>query len=84
MMVIEQLEVPIVQAPLAGGPSTVELAVAAAFRLGITQQEVVEELSRALGIVRSVLEYSQSMPRSRLAALGRTFWARLPQWWLTT
>src|SRR2546423_5585519 len=28
MMVIEQLEVPIVQAPLAGGPSTVELAVA--------------------------------------------------------
>ena len=28
MMVIEQLEVPLVQAPLAGGPSTVELAVA--------------------------------------------------------
>ena len=41
---------------------TVEPAVAALLRLGITQHEVIEHLSRALGIVRCVLDYQQSIP----------------------
>ena len=58
---------------------TVEPAVAALLRLGITQHEVVEHLSRALGIVRCVLDYQQSIPRHQLAALSRRFWIRLRQ-----
>jgi N12 class adenine-specific DNA methylase/trans-aconitate methyltransferase len=58
---------------------SVEPAVAALLRLGITQQEVVEHLSRALGIVRCVLDYQQSIPRHQLAVLGRTLWTRIGQ-----
>src|SRR5438552_4086465 len=58
---------------------TVEPAVAALLRLGITQQEFIEDVSRALGMVRCVLDYRQPIARQQLAALGRTFWARLPQ-----
>jgi len=53
---------------------TVEPAVIALLRLGITQEEVVEHLSRVLGIVRCVLDYQQSIPRQKLAALSRRFW----------
>src|SRR5438552_12519433 len=57
---------------------TVEPAVAALLRLGITQQEFIEDVSRALGMVRCVLDYRQPIARQQLAALGRTFWTRLP------
>src|SRR5437762_7265055 len=57
----------------------VEPAVDALLRLGITQHEVVEHLSRALGIVRCVLDYHQSIPRSQLAVLGRSLWKRIAQ-----
>ena len=57
----------------------VEPAVAALLRLGITQQDVIEHLSRALGIVRCVLDYQQTIPRQTLADIGRDLWKRLPQ-----
>ena len=56
---------------------TVEPAVTAILRLGITQQEVVEDLSRVLGIVRCVLDFHQSIPREKLTGLRRTLWSRL-------
>ena len=58
---------------------SVEPAVASLLRLGITQQEVVEHLSRALGIVRCVLDYQQSIPRHQLAVLGRSLWTKIAQ-----
>ena len=57
----------------------VEPAVATILRLGINQEEVVENLSRALGIVKCVLDYRQSIARQKLAELGRTFWTKLTQ-----
>ena len=58
---------------------TVEPAVAALLGLGIIQQEVIEHVSRALGIVRCVLDYQQPIPRRDLAAVARALWSRLPQ-----
>ncbi len=58
---------------------TVEPALGALLQLGITQDEVVENLSRALGIVRCVLDYRQSIPRRTLTVLGRTLWARIAE-----
>lgn len=55
----------------------VEPALAALLQLGITQEEVVDHLIRALGIVRCVLDYRQPIPRQKLATLGRSLWARI-------
>ena len=57
---------------------TVEPAIHSLLRLGIMQEEFVDHVSRALGIVRCVLDHEQSIPRSKLAALGRSLWARAP------
>jgi len=57
----------------------IEPSVAALLRLGLTQQEVIEDLSRALGIIRCVLDYQQPIARSHLAELGRRLWRRLPE-----
>src|SRR4051794_2348676 len=57
---------------------TVEPAIVTILQLGITQEEVIDDLSRALGIVRCVLDHRQTIPRRKLAALGRTLWTRMP------
>ena len=57
---------------------TVEPAINSLLRLGIVQEEFVEHVSRALGIVRCVVDHQQSIPRKKLAALGRSLWARVP------
>jgi len=57
---------------------TVEPAINSLLRLGIVQEEFVEHVSRALGIVRCVVDHQQAIPRKKLAALGRSLWARVP------
>jgi N12 class adenine-specific DNA methylase len=57
---------------------TVEPAINSLLRLGIMQEEFVEHVSRALGIVRCVIDHRQSIPRKKLAAIGRSLWARVP------
>jgi hypothetical protein len=57
---------------------TVEPAIHALLRLGIMQEEFIDHVSRALGIVRCVLDHEQQIPRKKLATLGRSLWARMP------
>jgi hypothetical protein len=57
---------------------TVEPAINSLLRLGIVQEEFVEHVTRALGIVRCVVDHQQSIPRKKLAALGRSLWTRVP------
>jgi N12 class adenine-specific DNA methylase len=57
---------------------TVEPAIHSLLRLGIMQEDFVDHVSRALGIVRCVLDHEQSIPRKKLAVLGRSLWARMP------
>lgn len=58
---------------------SVEPSVAALLRLGIAQRDVIDDLCRALGIIRCVLDYGHPIARSHFAELGRTLWRRLPE-----
>lgn len=56
----------------------IEPALDELLRLGLTHDDVVDQLSRALGVVRGVIDYGQQIPRQRLAALGRGLWSKIP------
>ena len=58
---------------------TVEPAVDALLRLGLTQEEVLDHLSRVLGIVRGVLDYQLPIPRTRLLQLSRSLWKTIAE-----